>query len=433
MTKLSITIRVKRSKQLGHLIVGCVLLSACTQMAFATEGSDWLQWRGSNRDSVAAATPVWPKTLDEGTLVEDWSVPLAPSYSGPIVLGKRVFTTETKDKAREVVYAFDRDTGSELWKTGWDGAMQVPFFAMENGSWIRATPACDGKRLFVAGMRDVLVSLDVETGKQLWQVDFMERYGTTLPGFGFASSPLVVGEHVYVQASQSLVKVEAATGKSAWRSAIGAGGQYDSPFSSPIFAKIGGRDLLVVQTRETLKGIEPASGKELWSQEIQAFRGMNILTPTVYNDSVFTSAHSGKGQLWSVSIPSDSESSDSETKLAEKWENKAQAYMSSPVVIGEHLYLHLRNQRFCCIDLKTGKETWRTKPYGKYWSMIAQGDQILALDERGKLLLIRANPAEFELLGEREVSGDSTWAHLAVAGRQIFIRALDRLTAYRWE
>jgi outer membrane protein assembly factor BamB len=115
------------------------------------------------------------------------------------------------------------------------------------------------------------------------------------------------------------------------------------------------------------------------------------------------------------------------------WENKTQGYMSSPVVIGSHAYLHLRNQRFTCIDLATGKETWTTKPYGQYWSIVAQGDRILALDERGELLLIRANPEKFELLDSRKISEASTWAHLAVCGEEIFIRELNAIAAYRWK
>ncbi len=395
------------------------------QSLSAADHGDWLQWRGAHRDSMAPANPVWPDGLSEQNLVEQWRMPLGPSYSGPIVLGDRVFTTETKDKAKEVVYALDRQSGDELWQASWDGAMQVPFFAMANGSWIRATPACDGERLFVAGIRDVLVCLDVNNGEKLWSVDFMDRYSTPLPGFGFASSPLVFEDHVYVQASQSLVKVEAATGNSVWRTAVGEGGGYDSPFSSPIIATIQGKQQIIVQTRLALKGIDIESGQELWSQEIQAFRGMNILTPTVFGDRVFTSAHSGKSQLWSVSQGAG--------EVAEAWSNKAQAYMSSPVVIGDNIYMHLRNQRLSCINLQTGEEQWRTKPYGKYWSMVAQGDKILALDSNGKLLLIKANPQEFDLIDEREVATSSTWAHLAVCGGQVFVRALDSLIAYQWQ
>jgi hypothetical protein len=92
----------------------------------------------------------------------------------------------------------------------------------------------------------------------------------------------------------------------------------------------------------------------------------------------------------------------------------------------------LQNQRFTCLSLETGESKWTTKPYGKYWSMVVHGDRILALDERGELLLIRANPEKFELLDTRQLSEDSAWAHLAVCGDEVFVRELGALVAYRW-
>ena len=118
--------------------------------------------------------------------------------------------------------------------------------------------------------------------------------------------------------------------------------------------------------------------------------------------------------------------------MTERWQNKTQGYMSTPVVIDGHVYTHLKNQRFACIELATGKERWVTTPFGKYWSLVAQGQKILALDERGDLLLINANPEKFELLGQRHVSDSPTWAHLAVCGDEVFVRDLKGLTVYRW-
>ena len=119
--------------------------------------------------------------------------------------------------------------------------------------------------------------------------------------------------------------------------------------------------------------------------------------------------------------------------INEAWTNKARGYMSSPVVINGHVYLHLQNQRFTCIDLATGETRWTSKPYGKYWSLVANGENILALDERGELLLIRANSKEFELVDSRKISDDETWAHLAVCGEEIFVRELNAMVAYRWQ
>ena len=75
---------------------------------------------------------------------------------------------------------------------------------------------------------------------------------------------------------------------------------------------------------------------------------------------------------------------------------------------------------------------WTTKPYGKYWSLVFNDDKLLALDERGGLLLIKANPEKFELIDSRKVSDSPAWAHLAVDDGQIFIRQLNALVAYRW-
>ena len=76
---------------------------------------------------------------------------------------------------------------------------------------------------------------------------------------------------------------------------------------------------------------------------------------------------------------------------------------------------------------------WTSQPYGKYSSLVTQGDKILALDQTGKLLLIKANPKQFELLDERQISDQETWAHLAVCGDEVFVRELKGLTVFRWK
>lgn len=53
--------------------------------------------------------------------------------------------------------------------------MTVAFFAASNGSWVGSTHAFDGEILFVAGMRDVLLSLNATTGKEQWRVDFVQE------------------------------------------------------------------------------------------------------------------------------------------------------------------------------------------------------------------------------------------------------------------
>ncbi|MDZ4780964.1 MAG: PQQ-binding-like beta-propeller repeat protein [Planctomycetia bacterium] len=397
-------------------------LAAATDGRAEETSTTWPQWRGPARDGKIVSTP-WPEKLN---FELRWRKDLGPSYSGPVIAEDRVFTTETRNERDEILLAFDRKSGKELWRTEWAGAMNVPFFAKSNGDWIRATPAYDGKSLYVAGMRDVLVSLDAGSGDENWRVDFVERFKSPLPAFGFVCSPLVTAEAVYVQAGAGLVKLDRNTGETQWRSLADEGGMWGSAFSSPLLTEIAGQEQLLAQTRTRLVGVNPKDGAELWTRDIEAFRGMNILTPTVYDDSVITSSYGGKTILHRLNSVNGTITVDS------AWEDGSQGYMSSPLIIEDHAFLHLRNRRFACFDLRSGKQTWRTTPFAEYWSLVANGDRILALDCEGQLRLIRANPERYEELDSVKVADAPTWAHLAVCGDEVVVRELNALSSYRW-
>jgi len=416
-------------------------------------GLEWPQWRGPNRDGRVGGTP-WPTQLGAENLVTAWKVEgLGESYATPIVSADTVFTVGTERKRDEVVTAYDRRTGAKRWEVRWEGAMSVPFFAAKNGSWVRSTPAYDGATLYVGGMRDVLVALDAATGEERWRVDFVARRGAPLPDFGLVCSPLVVGDALYVQAGAALEKLDKATGRTIWRALDGGkGSEMDSAFSSPVLATIAGREQLIVQSRTHLSGVAPESGAVLWTQEVQAFRGMNILTPLVQGDTIFTSAYGGRAHLYTVARETNEASSTTEgaassLRIDETWTGRAQGYMTSPVAVDGHAYLFLRSNRFSCVDLEDGADTYISPPTGDdYWSLIAQEKQILALSDSGKLRLIEASPASYAVRAEVDLVEGPSWAHLAVTspvalegeaaapatGADIFVRSQRGLHAFRW-
>ncbi|MBL8232910.1 MAG: PQQ-like beta-propeller repeat protein [Bryobacterales bacterium] len=393
--------------------------------AHAADTTSWPQWRGPDRTGITTGE-AWPDRLDG--LRPLWRVEMDKGYPGPIVTGGMVYVAETANTNTEVIRALDRKTGKEMWRASWPGKLSVPFFAKKNGDWIRSTPTTDGKTLYVGGMEEVLVALDAKSGKENWRVDFPKRFLTPKPDFGFASSPLLDGNAVYVQAANSTVKLDKKTGATMWRSAAYDGGMMESgAFSSPTFATIHGRRQLLVQTRTKLNGLDTESGDVLWSVDVPNYRGMNILTPLPYGNMVFTSSYRMDSFLFRIG------QDNGKFRAEEVWRNKAKGYMSTPVRLGDHVYMHLQNQRFLCIDLRNGETCWTSEPFGQYWSMAVRNDKILALDERGVLNLVRANPSKFELLDSKEISGQPCWGHLAIAGNDLYVRELTAIAAYRWE
>ncbi len=415
-------------------VIGLAVKSAVVAVVALVAGSvvvhsesNWPGWRGPARSGLVDGAP-WPESLGKEVLVKRWHVDVAEGYPGPIVFEDRVFTVETSDERAEVVRAFDRESGELIWARSWEGAMKVPFFAARNGSWVRSTPATDGKVLLVGGMREVLVALDLQTGDERWRIDFVEAFDGQLPSFGFASSPLIVGEAAFVQAGGGVVKLKVESGEVVWRRRTGGGGMSGGAFSSPILTEVNGKQQLIVQGREKLMGIDPKTGERLWDQAVKAFRGMNIVTPVPYKNGFFTTTYGGRSRLWTI------ERRGTAIEVGNPWDNKLQGYMCTPVVVGDHAYFHLRNQRAACVDLATGEIAWVSdERFGKYWSMVAQGDRILALDEQGELILFKANPEKFEMVDRREVSSSETWGHLTVVDGEIYVRELRGLSSWSWK
>lgn len=407
-------------KSLALFALSAVITHSC----FA---ADWSQWRGPSRDGQVESLPASVQSLEK-----QWSVDLGPSYSGPVLDADRVYTTQTVDEQREVVVAIDRKTGEQIWEASWDGAMKVPFFAASNGSWIRATPALADGRLYVAGMLDLLVCLDAATGDVVWKVDFKELMGTPKPAFGYASSPMVYNGMVITQAGGAVVAVDAATGDLKWKALESDGSMTSgSAFSSPLMLEESpSGPQVLVQTRSTLAGLEPMSGEVLWSTPVEAFRGMNILTPMprVVGDElqVFTSSYGGGSFMFA--IPG------GKGDVKTLWTNKkAEGYMSSPVLLGDRIVIHLKNQRAKAIDWKTGETIWTSKPYGKYWSMLTDGESVVALDQVGSLFRLAVDGNELEVLETNELTDSETWAHIAWDGEHIIVRRLNGLDAYSVE
>jgi outer membrane protein assembly factor BamB len=398
-------------------VIAAVLIAS--PISFADEAA-WNQWRGPTRDGV------WPGRLPSSLSDLDlvWEKQLQPSYSGPVTDGRLVYTTETVDGTYERMTAYDLKTGEVVWKAQWDGAITVPPYAMANGSWIKSTPALAEDSIVVLGMRDEIVCLNAANGQVRWQADLANRFNSRRPPFGGVSSPLIDEGAVYVMAGGATVKLALDDGSTIWRT-LADEGEEDDALSSPVIASLSGERQLVVQTRTRLCGVNLENGSLLWSQPIEAYRNMNILTPTVIGNRLFTAAQRGQSHCFEV------RREDGKWLCREVWNQKSQAYMSSPVTDGQTIFMHSSSERLVALDAATGKVLWTGSPMGKYQSLVRNGASMLVLNNEGELLLVGPNREQLSIIDKRKVADDS-WAYLGVFDGGLIVRDLNALKIYRY-
>ena len=134
--------------------------------------ADWPWWRGPQYDNVAPADQTSPLAWSDTSNVI-WRTRLpGVGHSSPSVMGDRIYLTsglKTKENATVWLFGLDRATGKTLWQTElYKGA---PPKMHPDNSVASATPACDGKKIFVPLQTDQnmeLVAVGVD-GRIAWR------------------------------------------------------------------------------------------------------------------------------------------------------------------------------------------------------------------------------------------------------------------------
>jgi len=400
----------------------CFCISVSVVMVEAQPTAPWPQWRGPARDGVASAftvPPAWPAQL-----TKKWEATVGAGHSSPLISGNRV-VVHTRQGTREIVAAYDLESGNQLWQQGVDAPYTVNPAAAGHGPGPKSTPAVAGGRVFALGISGIFSAHDLATGKLLWR----KNAPPTPPEFGTAMSPLVDGTSVIAflggQNAGTLTAMDAATGASKWE------WKGDGPgYSSPIIATLAGTRQVIVQSQTKLVSVNAANGRPLWETPIKTPYEQNSVTPLVVNDLVVYAGLENptialrislKGTQW-VATPA--------------WRNDdVSMYMSSPAAAGNALFgLSNKNRgQFFAIDAATGKTLWTTKGReAENASIVRAGDYLLLATTSSELIVARANAARYEEVKRYSVADSAMWAHPAFAGRTIIVKDVNKLTVWSW-
>jgi outer membrane protein assembly factor BamB len=423
------------------------LLSIVSLAALSTAGAalppqaaapcaDWPSYRGPHGNGTTAEnigkawTSSGPKRL--------WKAETINGFSSISVSGGIATTLVTKDYEglpTEHCVAFDAVTGKELWAKplklagyGHNGGNEG---APNNsgGDGPRSTPAHDGGKVYVYASNLDLYCFDAKTGEKLWNKDVAKEYGGKHIKWMNATSPLIEGDLVIVSGGgggAAFLAFDKKGGALKWK------GEDDTiTHATPVPATIHGTRQIIFFTKEGLSGVTPQDGKVLWRQPYK-FAVSTAASPIVFEDIVYCSAGYGVGAgAYKITKNGNQWSS---AEIWRKEGNEVANHWSTPVckdgcLYGMFQFKNYDNGPVKCVDIRTGEVKWSQEGFGP-GNVIMSGDQILALSDRGALVLFEASPAAYKELARADVLDGKCWSTPTVADGRIYARSTKEAGAF---
>lgn len=396
-----------------------IIALLCT-LAFA---DNWPQWRGPSLNGVSEEKnlPVrWNKVENIA-----WKLAL-PGHSAatPVIWGERVFLNVT-DGEQLYLWCVDKKQGSLIWKKLLGGKN----IKLDKHNPSTPSPVTDGQHVYVLNGHGFLHGFDL-AGHEIWQRQLEKDYGRFGLGFGYASSPLLFEDSLYIQVLQVaekndpsyLLRIDKTTGKTLWKADFPLTPSFKAAesYTTPTILKRGSSVELIVNGSDHVTGHDLGTGKELWRVEglISGKEAPRIASSPVVADGVIyaPSAHrpllalrgGGRGKLGDAH---------------RLWSSRNGPDVPSPVTDGQYFYIVNDKGIAHCLDAKTGKEIWgpqRLKPGDYSASPVLADHKLYVINEEGLTTVLKAGP-QFEVLAENSLD-DQSLSSPAISDGQIFIR-----------
>ncbi len=397
----------------------------------AASAENWPQWRGPGANSVSGEKdlPVHWKT-DENVA---WKLPL-PAWSGstPIVWGDHIFMN-VAEGGNLYLWCVDRKGPKVEWKKllG-DGDRKIRKQNMSSPS-----PVTDGTGVWVLTGTGVLKSFDF-AGAELWGREIQKDYGRFGLNWGYASSPVLHEDSLYVQVLHGMrtrdpsyiLRIDKKTGKTLWRVERHTPAIRESPdsYSTPMIARTSEGAQLIVLGGDVVTGHDLKTGEEIW--RVTGFNPQNdasyrtIASATFFDGIVYAPTRERPLQAFKIGGKGDI------TAANVLWKFDKGPDVPTPVTDGKYFYSVNDRGIVFCLDAKTGREIYggqRMKPGTYSASPVLADGKIYITNEDGLTSVLKAG-SQFEILAENNVD-DYCLSTIAISEGQLFLRTSQMLYA----
>ncbi|MFC1582220.1 PQQ-binding-like beta-propeller repeat protein [Planctomycetota bacterium] len=385
--------------------------------AIPTSPPSWPRFRGPGGSGVAAKGDYplqWDAASGKNII---WKTPIAlKGESSPIVWGDRLFLTGGNADTHEV-FCLDTASGKLIWQRSlkvnpagdgikvWKGYSHAP-----------ATAVTDGTRVCTIFANGDLACLDF-AGKVLWQ----KFLGPLQNSYGYAASLDRYKDKLIVQLDQKkakngtprskLLALNMASGRTVWETVRPV---VDS-WSTPGIVKVSKSWQIITAANPYVIGHDAATGKELW--RVDCLVGDVAPSPIYAGGLVFAAMESSA----LTAIRPDGKGNVTATHVAWQVTDGEFPSICSPVSDGKLLFLMPSSGYLICWDIITGKMVWEEDMEVAVVSSPALvGEHLYVIGEEGEGLVVKAG-REFKVTARNNLGEGCKTSPAFVSGR-IYLR-----------
>lgn len=407
-------------KSMRNFFIAAILVSLFTlpvicQGRQAPEG--WTHFRGPNGNGVVT-DPNIPEGAWQNVPRLLWMTEIGEAFSEIAVCDNVIYTmfSEKTDSVSgtEYVAAYDSGTGQMIWQTALD---KIFIDADDWGDGPRATPAVDQNNVYCFSGQGKLAAIAKQNGQILWEVSFTEHFGSTLPRWGFASSPRIVDEMVVIETGGTGAQLVTAFNKNDGK-VIWSNGTGDAAYSSAIVAKADEREQILFANGATLYAFD-AQGDTLWTF------GMPLRSPMasplfIEPDNVFLSATNGEGGFLIKVSDNKPELLLTTSQMKNDW--------SSSFYSNGHIY-GFNVAALQCVSLANGVRKWTKRGYGK-GSLIMVNDKMIILSDQGQLAIAEVSHDAYNEISSIQALDGRCWTAPSYHNGRIYVRNLTHMACF---